>query len=119
MLHVCVLIFFLKSVSAGNMALKFENVGTCLIVKQYLDRSREVLRQELLEKVSELLLFPDDDKNDGNEEKNSIDVDGDDDECKNSDHKINGIDAISATTTTTTTTTTAEDDPRVKKVKSF
>jgi hypothetical protein len=38
------------------MALKFESNGTCLIVKQYLDRSREVLRQELLEKVSELLV---------------------------------------------------------------
>ena len=37
------------------MALKFENAGTCLVVKQYLDRSREVLRQELLAKVSTLL----------------------------------------------------------------
>jgi hypothetical protein len=35
----------------GNMALKFESPGTCLIVKQYLDRSREVLRQELMTKV--------------------------------------------------------------------
>lgn len=38
------------------MALKFESNGTCLIVKQYLDRSREVLRQGLLEKVSALLV---------------------------------------------------------------
>jgi hypothetical protein len=38
------------------MALKFENVGTCLIVKQYLDRSREVLRQELMQKISSLLM---------------------------------------------------------------
>lgn len=37
------------------MALKFENAGTCLVVKQYLDRSREVLRQDLLEKVATLL----------------------------------------------------------------
>ena len=40
----------------GNMGLKFENAGTSLIVKQYLDRSREVLRQELLNKASELLI---------------------------------------------------------------
>lgn len=39
----------------GNMALEFENSGASLVVKQYLDRSREVLRQELLAKVSELL----------------------------------------------------------------
>jgi hypothetical protein len=39
----------------GNMALKFESPGTCLIVKQYLDRSREVLRQDLLAKVPDLL----------------------------------------------------------------
>eukprot|EP00980_Cylindrotheca_fusiformis_P003794 scaffold834_cov123-Cylindrotheca_fusiformis.AAC.41 len=39
----------------GNMALEFENSGASLVVKQYLDRSREVLRQELLGKVSELL----------------------------------------------------------------
>jgi hypothetical protein len=39
----------------GNMALEFENSGASLVVKQYLDRSREVLRQELLVKVSELL----------------------------------------------------------------
>jgi len=39
----------------GNMALRFESAGTCLIVKQYLDRSREVLRQDLLTKIPELL----------------------------------------------------------------
>jgi Uncharacterised conserved protein len=39
----------------GNMALKFESSGTCLIVKQYLDRSRELLRQELMTKVPDLL----------------------------------------------------------------
>jgi hypothetical protein len=38
----------------GNMALKFESGGTCLIVKQYLDRSREVLRQELMGKITSL-----------------------------------------------------------------
>lgn len=42
----------------GNMALKFESSGTCLIVKQYLDRSREVLRQELMTKVPDLLCIP-------------------------------------------------------------
>lgn len=36
------------------MALRFETVGTCLIVKQYLDRSRQILRQELMGKVSTL-----------------------------------------------------------------
>lgn len=39
----------------GNMAVQFENTGASLIVKQYLDRSREVLRQEMLTKVTELL----------------------------------------------------------------
>jgi hypothetical protein len=39
----------------GNMALRLENNGSCLIVKQYLDRSREMLRQELLGKMSMLL----------------------------------------------------------------
>jgi hypothetical protein len=38
----------------GNMALKFESGGTCLIVKQYLDRSREVLRQELMGRITSL-----------------------------------------------------------------
>jgi len=39
----------------GNMAMHFESAGTCLIVKQYLDRSREVLRQNLLTKLPDLL----------------------------------------------------------------
>jgi len=39
----------------GNMAFQFESAGTCLIVKQYLDRSREVLRQDLLNKLPDLL----------------------------------------------------------------
>ena len=38
----------------GNMALRFESTGTCLIVKQYLERSRQVLRRELMDKVSTL-----------------------------------------------------------------
>jgi hypothetical protein len=42
----------------GNMALQFESPGTCLIVKQYLDRSREVLRQNLLTKIPDLLQAP-------------------------------------------------------------
>ena len=39
----------------GNMALQLESNGSCLIVKQYLDRSRDILRHELLGKVSVLL----------------------------------------------------------------
>ncbi len=39
----------------GNMALQLESTGSCLIVKQYLDRSRDGLRHELLDKVSILL----------------------------------------------------------------
>ncbi|VEU39957.1 unnamed protein product [Pseudo-nitzschia multistriata] len=39
----------------GNMAMQFDSSGTCLIVKQYFDRSREVLRQDLLSKVPDLL----------------------------------------------------------------
>ena len=39
----------------GNIAFHFESAGTCLIVKQYLDRSREVLRQDLMNQVPELL----------------------------------------------------------------
>jgi len=42
----------------GNMALQFESSGTCLIVKQYLDRSREVLRQNLLTKIEYLFQAP-------------------------------------------------------------
>ena len=38
----------------GNMAMKFDSPSTCLIVKQYLDRSREVLRQNLMTKITEL-----------------------------------------------------------------
>jgi len=41
----------------GNMAMQFESPGTCLIVKQYLDRSREVLRQDLLSRVPDLLQY--------------------------------------------------------------
>jgi hypothetical protein len=35
----------------GNMALRLETNGSCLIVKQYLDRSRLSLREELMDKV--------------------------------------------------------------------
>ena len=42
----------------GNMALQFESNGTCLVVKQYLDRSREVLRQNLLTKIGDLFSRP-------------------------------------------------------------
>ena len=38
----------------GNMAIRFDNPSTCLIVEQYLNRSRRVLRQELLFRVKEL-----------------------------------------------------------------
>jgi hypothetical protein len=39
----------------GNMALRFDSSGTCLIVRQYLERSRNLLRGDLLEKIQ--LLF--------------------------------------------------------------
>jgi hypothetical protein len=37
------------------MALRFESAGTCLIVRQYLERSRNILRCDLVEKIQ--LLF--------------------------------------------------------------
>ena len=45
----------------GNIAFHFESAGTCLIVKQYLDRSREVLRQDLMNQVPELLSIQEND----------------------------------------------------------
>jgi hypothetical protein len=42
-------------VKNGNMALEFDSSSTSLIVKQYLDRSREVLRQDMLDKARALL----------------------------------------------------------------
>lgn len=52
----------------GNMAFQFESAGTCLIVKQYLDRSREVLRQDLLDKcIPDLLHIIMGEKNNPNE----------------------------------------------------
>jgi Uncharacterised conserved protein len=41
--------YFVKN---GNMALQLETNGSCLLVKQYLDRSRESLRQALMDKVA-------------------------------------------------------------------
>ena len=41
------------------MALRFDNPGTCLIVQQYLERSRNVLRSDLMDKI-QLLFSPDD-----------------------------------------------------------
>jgi hypothetical protein len=38
----------------GNMALCFESAGTCLIVRQHIDRCRQLLRHELLEKIKAL-----------------------------------------------------------------
>lgn len=38
----------------GNMALRFEAAGTCLIVRQYLERCRQLLRAEMLEKIKQL-----------------------------------------------------------------
>lgn len=38
----------------GNMALCFDSAGTCLIVRQYIDRCRQLLRCELLEKIKVL-----------------------------------------------------------------
>ena len=40
----------------GNMALHFESVGTCLIVRQFLERSQAGLRYELKNKVYELFM---------------------------------------------------------------
>lgn len=37
------------------MALRFDSAGTCLIVRQYLERSRSILRCDLVEKIQ--LLF--------------------------------------------------------------
>jgi len=45
----------LFSCSSGNMALHFDSAGTCLIVKQYIERSRNILRSDLGEKIQ--LLF--------------------------------------------------------------
>jgi hypothetical protein len=38
----------------GNMALCFDSAGTCLIVRQYIDRGRQLLRCELFEKIKVL-----------------------------------------------------------------
>ena len=37
------------------MALRFDSAGTCLIVRQYLERSKNILRSDLGEKIQ--LLF--------------------------------------------------------------
>jgi len=42
-------------VKNGNMALEFDSPSTSLIVKQYLDRSREVLKQDMIDKSRALL----------------------------------------------------------------
>mmetsp|Transcript_8552 Transcript_8552/g.12395 ORF Transcript_8552/g.12395 Transcript_8552/m.12395 type:complete len:920 (+) Transcript_8552:43-2802(+) len=41
-------------VKNGNMALHFESVGTCLIVKQYIERSQHKLRNELRDLIGAL-----------------------------------------------------------------
>jgi hypothetical protein len=41
-------------VKNGNMALHFDDAGTCLIVKQFLDRSQSLLRNELKDQIDEL-----------------------------------------------------------------
>jgi hypothetical protein len=48
----------------GNMALCFPSAGTSLVVQRYLDRSRQVLRKELLEKVLDLFTEKDTEKDD-------------------------------------------------------
>lgn len=45
------------SLRIGNMALHFDNEGTCLIVRQYLERSRNVLRSELGDKIEQLFSY--------------------------------------------------------------
>mmetsp|Transcript_20066 Transcript_20066/g.30178 ORF Transcript_20066/g.30178 Transcript_20066/m.30178 type:complete len:890 (-) Transcript_20066:18-2687(-) len=42
-------------VKNGNLALRFETVGACLIVKQYLERSQKILRNELTDLIEALL----------------------------------------------------------------
>lgn len=42
-------------VKNGNLALRFETVGACLIVKQYLERSQKLLRNELTDLIKALL----------------------------------------------------------------
>ena len=37
------------------MILQFENAGTCLIVREYLDRSRNTVRRELMERFRTLV----------------------------------------------------------------
>jgi len=39
----------------GNLVLRFQTPGTCLIVRQYLERCRQVLRGELREKIKSIL----------------------------------------------------------------
>ena len=60
----------------GNMALRFDTPGTGLIVRQYIDRSRTVLRGELVRKIKHLL---DDDGNDGDKNKAAAEDDDDGD----------------------------------------
>jgi Uncharacterised conserved protein len=38
----------------GNMALHFDNTGTSLIVKQYLERSQSIMRQQLKDQIEDL-----------------------------------------------------------------
>ena len=37
------------------MILQFENPGTCLIVREYLDRSRSTVRRELMDRFRTLI----------------------------------------------------------------
>ena len=39
-----------RVVLIGNMVLQLDNSSTCLIVKQYLDRCRNTVRRELMDK---------------------------------------------------------------------
>lgn len=57
--HCCMLRFGTKMFrdgyrTASNLTLCFESPGVCLIVVQYLDRCRQILRQKLLEQIKQL-----------------------------------------------------------------
>jgi hypothetical protein len=59
-------------VKNGNMALCFDSAGTCLIVRQYMDRCRQLLRLELLEKIK-VLFGEKDDTVEGDTTSRSVD----------------------------------------------
>jgi hypothetical protein len=45
-----------RLIQNGNLTLCFESPGACLIVVQYLDRCRQILRRELLDQITQLFV---------------------------------------------------------------